>query len=112
MKVKDIPALKQRVLDMLPVTQADMWKTLGISHRDGSQLIGIMVKENLVKKTKVDKTYLLESMNGNKEKEKKVDFSVLLSKDKFSPCCGCEIECDPTHCQKLMDWIMGLNDKV
>ena len=109
MKVKDIPILKQRLLDMLPITQADMWKALGINHRDGSQLVSIMMKENLVKKTKADKTYLLESVNGHEKKEKKkkkTGFSALLSKDKFAPCCGCEVECDPTYCQKLTDWIM------
>ena len=108
MKVKEIPVLKQRVLDILPITQAEMWKVLGINHRDGSQLVGIMVKENLIKKTKADKTYLLESINGHENiKKKKADFNALLSKDKFSPCCGCELECDPGECRKLTDWIMS-----
>lgn len=108
MKVRDIPILKQKVLDMLPITQADMWKTLGINHRDGSQLVSIMVKEHLVRKTKADKTYLLEDANGYEKKEKKkVDFNVLLSNGKFSPCCGCELECDSALCKKLTEWIMG-----
>lgn len=106
MKVKDVPILKQRVLDMLPITQSDMWKKLGINHRDGSQLIGIMMKENLIKRTKADRTYLLENANGHEKKEKKADLNVLLSKGKFSPCCGCDLECDPGHCQKLTEWIM------
>lgn len=109
MKLQDVPTFKQKVLDMLPVTQAEVWKNLGIGHRDGSSLIGLMVKESLIKKTKQDNTFLLEKIGGNghdKEKKKK-DYSVLLSKSgKFTPCSGCELNCVPTTCEKLTAWLL------
>lgn len=54
---KDVPVLKLKVLDMVPVSQANVWKKLGIDYRDGSDLINMMIKEGLVVKTKKDKTY-------------------------------------------------------
>jgi len=107
MKVKDIPVLKQKVLDMLPVMQSDMWKNLGISHRDGSALVSIMIEEHLVKKTRRDGTFLLERINGDGNIQKKKDFSVLLSKSgKFAPCIGCILECVPSKCTLLYIWLL------
>lgn len=114
MKSKDLPFLKQKVLDSLPITQVEVTKMLGIDHRYVSQIIGIMVKENLIKKTKADRTFLLEKYGSNgHEKKKKKDFKILLINDKFSPCCACEIDCKPEYCQKLDEWIKGcLKEKI
>lgn len=106
MKVKDIPIFRQRILDALPIVQAEIGKMLGIDHRDVSKLINAMVEEHLVQKTKADRTFLIEKYKGNGH-EKKKDFSVLLANEKFSPCCGCDLECDPAHCPKLDEWIKG-----
>lgn len=110
MKTKDIPMLKQQVLDMLPITQSDVWKKLGIGHRDGSKLISIMTGECLIKKTRQNSTFLLEHINedgrGKKKVSKKSRHSPLLSKNgTFSPCCGCGKECDPAKCLSLAKWI-------
>ncbi len=105
MKMKDIPRLKKQVMGMLPTTQPSIWKTLGIDHRDASILIGIMVKENLIKKTKVNNIFLIEIVG--KGHSKKTDYSVLLSGDKFSPCSGCEKECIPEHCMQLSEWVVN-----
>ncbi len=105
MKVKDIPILKQKVLDAIPITQAEVAKMLGIDRRDASRLIVAMLKDHIIKRTKTDNTFLLEK-NGSNVHEKKNSFEALLSGDKFSPCCGCELECDPGQCQKLTEWIM------
>lgn len=109
MKVKDIPVFRQKVLDALPITQAEVSKILGIGSRDVSRLIIPMMKEHLIKRTKVDNTFLLEK-NGSEADEnvvkKKRGFEVLLADGKFSPCCNCDLECDPIHCQKLTEWIM------
>lgn len=105
MKVKDIPILKQKVLDAIPITQAEVAKMLGIDRRDTSRLIVAMLKEHIIKRTKADNTFLLEK-NGSSVCEKKKSFEALLSGEKFSPCCGCELECDPGQCQKLTEWIM------
>lgn len=104
MKVKDIPIFKQKVLDAIPITQAEITKMLGIDRRDTSRLIVAMLKEHIIKRTKADSTFLLEK-NGSNVCDKK-DFRSLLSGDKFSPCCGCELECDPRHCHKLTEWLM------
>jgi hypothetical protein len=112
MKVKDIPIFRQKVLDALPITQAAVSKMLGIDHRDTSKLIGIMLKEHIINRTKVDRTFLINkngSDNDGGSKEKKKDFGALLSGGKFSPCSGCESDCDPGNCQRLMEWITMKN---
>lgn len=106
MKVKDIPILKQKVLDAMPITQAEVAKILGIDRRDTSRLIVAMLKDHTIKRTKATNTFLLEK-NGSDVIEKKKDLVALLSGEKFSPCCGCELECDPGQCQKLTEWLMG-----
>ena len=72
MKKEDLPVLKQKVLDMLPVYQADMWKTLGIDSKEGSSLVSIMLNERLIMRTRHDGHFLLEKMNGNGH-EKHID---------------------------------------
>lgn len=106
MKVKDIPIFKQRVLDTVPITQADVSKILGIDHRDTSKLIKKMLEEHIIKRTKINNTFLLEK-NGSEVKENKICFDALLSGEKFSPCCGCELECDSRYCPKLTEWVVG-----
>lgn len=114
MKTKDIPMLKEKILGILPITQAEIWKNLGIKRRDVSSLINVMVDDGLVKKTKVGGTFLVESLNGgNRRKKHKIDkkkgLSLLLSKSKkFSPCTGCAIDCDPPRCYALDKWIKDI----
>ena len=110
MKIKDIPRLKQQVMSILPITQAEMWKALGINSKDGSELIGYMLNERLIKRTiiKIEgkRTFLLEHRNGNGH-SKQTDYSVLLSGNKFSPCSRCEKECVPANCNQLAKWIVS-----
>lgn len=106
MKTKDIPSLKQKVLNMVPITQAEVWKTLGIGHRDGSTLVNIMLCENLITKRKLNNTFLLERRNGERRKDDRPKYSSLLSaRGSFSPCCGCNIECEPYQCDLLVEWV-------
>jgi DNA-binding Lrp family transcriptional regulator len=110
MKIKDIPRLRKQVMTMLPVTQAKMWKALGISSKDGSELIGYLINDKIVKRTtiKIDgkRTFLLESANGNGH-AKIIDYSILLINGRFSPCCGCGTECVPVNCMRLIEWLIG-----
>jgi hypothetical protein len=110
MKIKDVPKLKQQVMSMLPVTQAEIWKGLGISSREGSELIGYLLNERLINRTIITidgkRTFLLENANSNGH-SKRFDYSVLLSGDKLSPCCGCIEECLPVDCIRLTGWIVG-----
>lgn len=96
---------KQKILDMLPITQPDMWKKLGINRRSGSRLVNAMLEEGLIKRTKVDNIFLLEKA-GEVSHKKEKDFSALLSNNRFSPCCGCMIECDPRTCNMLTEWLI------
>jgi myosin heavy subunit len=65
MKTKDLPIFKQKILDMLPVKQVDMWRKLEIDSREGSYIVDIMLKENLLTRRRLDKSFLLEKLNGN-----------------------------------------------
>ncbi len=109
MKTKDIPGLKGQVMRMLPITQAEVWKALRLSSKDGSELIGYMISDKLVKRTiikiKGKRTFLLESSNG---RTRKFEPSILLSGDKFSPCCRCEKDCAPSDCMQLTEWAVQL----
>jgi Lrp/AsnC family leucine-responsive transcriptional regulator len=110
MKIKDIPRLEEQVISMLPITQIEMRKALGLSSQDGSELIGHMLKEKLINRTIIEieggRTFLLERKNGNGH-SKKTDYSVLLSGDKFSPCSGCKKECVPAYCEQLTEWVVA-----
>lgn len=104
-KKRDASLVKQKIFDILPITQSDMWKKLGIGRRYGSKLVDAMLKDGLINRTKVDNTFLLEKAGEIAHKKEK-DFSVLLSnQSKFSPCCGCMIECDPGTCNMLTEWL-------
>ncbi len=102
MKIENIPSLKQRVLEILPVSQSELRKRLGIDHRDVSKLVIIMMKENIIKKKKLKTTYLLELIR--RKKEISDIKGILIFKGKFSPCCGCGGECFPANCHKLIEW--------
>lgn len=102
-KMKNIHVLEQKVLDMLPIKQADMWKNLGINNQDGSALTRIMLDENLIKRTKLNRTFLLERKFKCDNKRKN---PLLLSeKGNFSPCVGCKRSCEPPKCDLLAEWL-------
>lgn len=104
-KKRDTSLVKQEILGMLPVLQSDMWKKLCIGRGYASTLVDAMLKDGLIKRTKEDKTFLLEKA-GETICKKEKGFSVLLRNSKFSPCCGCTIECDPRTCHILTEWLM------
>ncbi len=110
MKIKDIPRLTEQVFGMIPVTQTEKRKALGLSSQDSSELIGYLLNEKLIKRTTIkigsSRAFLLESANGNGH-AKRIDYSVLLSGEKFSPCCGCFEECVPVDCVRLKEWVIS-----
>jgi len=110
MKSKDIPVFEKRILEMLPVKQVDVWKTLGISSQDGADIVEIMIKEKLVKRSplKASRTYLIDHYNNNGcVKPKSNPFGALLSGNQFSPCTGCQAECRPESCRSLGSWVIA-----
>lgn len=117
MKLKDIPILEQRVLAILPISQGEMWKTLGISSQDGADLVEVMLKDKLIKRTQIKESknrqrYMLEHFNGNgKLRHKKKagnKYAALIHNGQFSPCAGCQVDpCQPHVCAPLDEWVMG-----
>lgn len=78
---------------------------LCISRRDGVRLVEAIFKNGLIKGKKADNTFLLEKA-GEVSHKKEKDFSVLFSsKDEFSPCCNCKMDCDPKTCNMLIKWL-------
>lgn len=99
----------QKVLDMLPAIQADVWKNLGIDRRSCSRLITKMAKEGLIERTKSDHTFLIERLDKKEDttkKEKSIYIHLLSGDGTFSPCCGCERECNPEICTLLTKWLL------
>lgn len=107
MKQSDYPRLKNELTSILPIYQTDAWKLMQISHQDMSDIVKLMLSENLIKrmpaKTKGRYTYLLEP---NHQKKKK-DYSSMIAGQIFAPCTGCSIDCSPVHCVKLTQWILA-----
>lgn len=110
MKIKDIPRLKEQVIGMLPVTQAEVWKALGISSKDGSELIEYLLNDKVIKRSIINfkgrKTFLLENADGNGN-TRETDYSILLSGSRFSPCCGCQVDCMPAGCMRIIEWVVS-----
>lgn len=105
MKKEDIPKLAKKVEKILPMMQSEIWKKLNIERRDCSRLISILVKQKLVKRTKVGGTYMVEKLDGNKS-EVKNNFSALISGGAISPCIGCGMDCEPGICLLLHKWVV------
>lgn len=103
-QMKNIHSLEQKVLKMLPVKQTDVWKNLGINRRDCSALIGMMINDNLIKRSKLNKTFLLERKNVGSNKGE--HYKLLSEEGSFSPCTGCRRSCEPPTCDLLIKWLM------
>lgn len=107
MKQLDYPRLKKELTLLLPIHQTKAWNVMHISHQDMSDIVLLMLKEGLIKRTptkfKGSRTYLLESLNHKPHKIK--NFDHLLAGRTFSPCAGCTIDCKPSHCNKLTVWV-------
>lgn len=104
MKNENIETSKKEILKILPEKQSNIWKKLKIDRRKCSRIISLMIKENLVVKTKMKGTFMIEMVDYGSCKPK--DFSALLSKNGIiAPCIGCFVDCVPTKCEKLGDWI-------
>ena len=106
-KLKDTNSLKKKVLDLLPITQSDMWKELGITSSAGSRLVDSMLEENLITRKKYDKTFILERVDKKVVDEEKKDYTALLSsKNRFAPCSGCVTDCEAGMCVLLAEWLL------
>lgn len=103
---KQILKLLSKSNDGIP--QCDIWKTLKMDRRKCAKIVGQLEERKLITKSKITcrgaPSYLIKLVAIVKEKKK--DFSALLSNGMFSPCTGCEInECDPINCGDIMVWL-------
>ena len=87
---------------MLPITHAEIWKTMGIDRRACSIIIADMLNKSLIKRTRSSNTFLLESKNGRRKPKYP---PILSTHGKFSPCCGCVEDCKPYQCDLLIGWL-------
>ncbi|MBE0521628.1 MAG: Lrp/AsnC family transcriptional regulator [Candidatus Methanoperedenaceae archaeon] len=92
------------------VLQKDLWKEMQIDRRKCSRIVDKLKKEGIITRNlesgKGSRTYRIRYLKRKKEELK--DYSLLLVNNMFSPCTGCTIECFPTHCMPLTDWIFTL----
>jgi hypothetical protein len=91
---------------MLPIAPSDLLESLDVSNRVCSTTINAMIKENLITRTEKNGHFLLEKAR-NKIKKSDINHGILLSrKNRFTPCCGCALECDATVCMLLTEWLL------
>lgn len=92
------------------ILQNELWKTAKIDSSKCSRIVAKMEKEGLITReqnsSKGTKTFLIKSVKKKEEKAK--NFKLLLSKDGFSRCTGCSLECIPENCMPLSEWVHGL----
>ena len=126
--------VRTKILEMLPVYQQDVWRKLGLEHRQISDVVRGLEAERLLVRKKYKSTFFLKTTPaGIKEKKKLVpvkklvaikklipekkpapvkvvkkepQFASLISNGAFSPCTGCSTDvCEPTICGKLLLWV-------
>ncbi len=92
------------------ILQNELWKTAKIDSSKCSRIVAKLEKDGLITReqnsSKGTKTFLIKSVIKKEEKAK--NFKLLLSKDNFSPCTGCSLECLPENCMPLSEWVHGL----
>lgn len=92
------------------ILQNELWKTAKIDSSKCSRIVAKLEKDGLITReqnsSKGTKTFLIKSVKKKEEKAK--NFKLLLSKESFSPCTGCSLECVPENCMPLSEWVHGL----
>ena len=93
--------------------QNELWKTAKIDSSKCSRIVAKLEKDGLITReqnsSKGTKTFLIRSVIKKEEKAK--NFKLLLSKEVFSPCTGCSLECVPENCMPLSEWVHGLQNE-
>ncbi len=95
------------------ILQNELWKTAKIDSSKCSRIVAKLEKEGLITReqdsSKGMKTFLIKAIEKKEEKEK--DFKLLQTKDMFSPCTGCSMECVPEQCIRLSEWVYCLQSE-
>ncbi len=104
---KDITDIKRQILNMTPIIQSDIWKRLEIDSSSCSRIIDSMIEEKVIIRKKLSKSFLIDRIRRNKDEDKKVDYTALVSgQNRFSACCGCELLCNAESCTILTNWLL------
>lgn len=94
------------------ILQNELWKRAEIDRRECSRIVVKLEKEGKI-------TRESESFNGSRtnrimyveeKKEKTKNFTLLLTGERFNPCTGCMLECDPEQCMALSEWVCCLSN--
>ncbi len=95
------------------ILQNELWKTAKIDSSKCSRIVAKLEKEGLITReqdsSKGMKTFLIKPVVKKEEKER--DFRLLQTRDMFSPCTGCSLECVPEQCIRLSEWIYCLQSE-
>lgn len=92
------------------VLQSELWKVLGIDSRKCSRIVTKLEDSGLVTREwethEGTRTFRIklkpESDNGSHQ------YHLLVAGDMISPCVGCSVECKPSYCEFLSEWIYRL----
>ena len=94
------------------ILQNELWKTGKIDSSKCSRIVMKLEKDGLITReqdsSKGTKTYLIKPVLKKEKKAK--NFNLLLTKDLFSPCTGCSLECIPENCLNLSEWVYNLQN--
>ena len=95
------------------ILQNELWKAAKIDSSKCSRIVSKLVKDGLITReqnsSKGTNTFLIRSVIKKEEKAK--NFDLLLTKDMFSPCTGCSLECLPENCMPLSEWVHSLQNE-
>ncbi len=104
--------IEEETLDLIKknkegVYQNILWKELEIDSRKCSRVVAKLLKEEKITREKAttngSNTYLIKATSPDKQ-----TFELLLSGDRFSPCTGCRLACQPESCELLTEWILNI----
>ena len=110
--------IEEKVLKLIQskksgILQNELWKTAKIDSSKCSRIVMKLEKDGLVTReqdsSKGTKTYLIKPVIKKEKKAK--NFKLLLTKDLFSPCTGCSLECIPENCLTLSEWVYNLQNE-
>jgi predicted transcriptional regulator len=107
--------IEEKILKMIlskksGILQNELWKTAKIDSSKCSRIVTKLKNDGLITReqdsSKGTKTYLIKAVVKKEKKAK--NFKLLLTKDLFSPCTGCSLECVPENCIPLSEWVYCL----
>ena len=105
--------LEEETLDLIRkhkdgVFQNTIWKELDIDSRKCSRVLKKLLDAGKISRESAvsngARTYLLKV-----KEEPSENYELLFSGDMFSPCAGCDGDCQPEYCPRLTHWIKKLD---